>query len=330
MKWYLAFTLPLLGLAATACGGRGAGDPTSTVSAEASPAAESATGSAGTPTPVATTRRVAVGISHGSLEFEGQRRTYRLFIPSGTSGGQKLPLVVGLHGGLGSGDQFAENSRFEKLAETEKFVAVFPDGIGRTWNGGNCCGGAVRQDIDDTGFLAALIERLASELPVDRGRVFMAGHSNGGMMAFRFGCEQPELVLGVAPVAGSLELPLCESDGKTNLLAIHGDADQSHPIEGGSGPRSIAGVDFVSMADSMAHWTRAKGCGPERVSPGDPVTTHAWDCPDGTVARLLVVAGADHPWPGGVGGRTSAQERTSGAMDATEVAWEFFKNLRSR
>ncbi|MEO0760633.1 MAG: hypothetical protein AAFZ09_02320, partial [Pseudomonadota bacterium] len=38
-----------------------------------------------------------------------------------------------------------------------------PEGIGRTWNGGVCCGEASTSDVDDVGFTAAMIDALQAE-----------------------------------------------------------------------------------------------------------------------------------------------------------------------
>jgi len=269
---------------------------------------------------------VTPGASRGELKHDGATRTYRLFVPEGIAGGERVPLVVGLHGGLGTGEQFADNSQFEKAAREHGFIAVFPDGVGRTWNGGNCCGQAARNDVDDVGFLAALIEALSARLPIDRERVFMTGHSNGGIMAFRFGCERADLVAAIAPVAGSLEVPKCEPSRGVDLLAIHGDADQSHPLNGGQGPRSIAGVDFVSQARSLELWTAGMKC-PDAPTPRPEgaTTTTTWSgCRDGAGARLMIVHGADHPWPGGVNPPPIVRAETSKAIDATAVITQFF------
>lgn len=268
------------------------------------------------------------GTSHGTLQYGALTRTYRLFVPRGLVAGQRVPLVVALHGGLGSGDQFADNSRFEQLAEAEKFVVVFPDGVGRTWNGGGCCGQAATRNIDDVGFLAALIQSLERDFPVDATKVFMTGHSNGGIMSFRFGCERPDLVKAVAPVAGSLETPGCKPSRGTSLLAIHGDSDQNHPLEGGKGSRSIAGVPFTSMAESLSLWTAGMKCAPPKRSVSGDVATTDWSgCRDGAVARFVVIAGADHPWPGGAARNESLEGRTSTALDATAEVWKFFVSL---
>jgi polyhydroxybutyrate depolymerase len=88
-----------------------------------------------------TTAAAPLGATHGTLRVGGIAREYRLYVPESSA---PLALVVALHGGLGSGDQLAETSQFEPLAERERFAVVFPDGVGRTWNAGSCCGGASR------------------------------------------------------------------------------------------------------------------------------------------------------------------------------------------
>lgn len=284
----------------------------------------------GKPTATPTPRRLQfdTGTTTGTIRHDGLERSYRLFVPEGARADSNLALVVALHGGLGTGDQFAENSRFEDTAATEGFVVVFPSGVDRTWNAGACCGGARRKDVDDVGFLAALIEHLAATLPVNRERVFVTGHSNGAMMAFRFACERSEMVAAAAPVAGSLEIPVCAPETGVDLLAIHGDSDRNHPIEGGEGTRSISGVSYVSMEESMRRWTAGFGCmgAPSTASEGALTTTTWSGCAGETTASLVVIAGADHPWPGGVmpARATALQGVPSQELDATRAAWEFF------
>jgi hypothetical protein len=111
-----------------------------------------------------------------SLTHNGAERSYRLYIP-GSLTEAPVPLVIGLHGGFGSGEQFARTSRFDDAAESGRFIAVYPDGLGvvNTWNGGRCCGYAARQDVDDVGFIAALIDELSSRYPIDPGRIYATG-----------------------------------------------------------------------------------------------------------------------------------------------------------
>jgi polyhydroxybutyrate depolymerase len=281
---------------------------------------------AGSPNPALPT-----GVSHGTLKAGGVERTYSLFVPSGLAPAGSWSLLVGLHGGLGWGDQFAANSQFEASAAREGFIAVFPDGLQNTWNGGACCGFASRTRVDDVGFLAVLIQDLEARLPIDKTRVFMTGHSNGAIMAFRFGCERADLVKAIAPVAGSLEVPDCKPSRGVSLLAIHGDADQNHPINGGQGPRSIASVPFTSMETSLALWARGMTCPAGTYSTAEgAITTTAWaGCRDGAEMRYIVIAGADHPWPGSKPNPLNPnQGAVSQALNATETIWKFFSELK--
>ena len=126
-----------------------------------------------------------------------------------------------------------------------------------------------------------------------------------------------------------LEIPKCQPTRGTSLLAIHGDADQNHPIDGGEGDRSIAGVPFVSMDDSLSRWTGGMQCeaNPSHSTSGALTTTLWKGCRDGATATFIVIADADHPWPGGVA-RAGVQDRVSDKLDATLAVWSFFKTLR--
>ena len=65
----------------------------------------------------------------------------------------------------------------------------------------------VADHIDDVGYLESVIDAVGNLYPVDRSRVFLTGHSNGGMMTYRFACEHPELIAGAASVAGTMLTP---------------------------------------------------------------------------------------------------------------------------
>ena len=325
LKSVAALALALL--LATACG-RG-GDTTSPASPAPSepPAASPSLSSAPAASPTAVP--LARGASTRTFRYGGLDRSYRLYLPSAASlPGASLPLVVALHGGLGTPDQFAATSRLETLAESEGFIAVFPAGIERTWNGGACCRPASALRVDDTGFLAALVQDLQASLPIDAKRVLVTGHSNGAIMAFRLACERPDLVDAVVPVAGSLEIDRCQPSVPVPLLDIHGDADRNHPLAGGQGDRSVANVDFRSTSDTMAMWTAAIGCAATPISATTgPLTTTSWSgCRGGVRTELVVIAGADHPWPGSLG-RSAAGGEPSQALDASRAAYQFLLDV---
>ncbi len=273
---------------------------------------------------------VTPGAFSGTVTVDGRDRTFRLYVPSTLPESEAVPLVIGMHGGLGSGEQFARDARFDEQAERGRFIAVYPDGTGRgplglrTWNAGTCCGTAVEQQVDDIAFIGALLDHLAARLPVDAARVFVVGHSNGAMMALRLACEMPARIAAVASVAGSLEAP-CDAREPVSVLSIHGDADESHPLEGGNGRRALTDVEYASVADTLARWRELNGCSGEGESTVDGrLTTVTWaDCQDRSRVVSMVIAGGSHAWPGG---RDTGPLRAepSDALDASTAVWDFF------
>jgi polyhydroxybutyrate depolymerase len=251
-----------------------------------------------------------------------------------------------LHGGGGSGDQFARASGLGELAEARGFAVVFADGVAlkpvnlktelRTWNAGRCCGPAVREAVDDVGYLAALIDQVRAQIGVLDLRIAVVGHSNGAMMAWRIACERPDLVDAAAAVAGSLEvadLDSCAAEPGVSLLVIHGTADRNHPLEGGKGS-GVAGVAFRSVAESVGAWGRAHDCaggagGEPIVNHEGPLTTTSWSgCTDQTVIEQIIVDGAEHPWPGANGEAVSALSGVpSQDLDASSTVWDFVRSV---
>jgi len=74
------------------------------------------------------------------VEVKFEERYLNVYVPSNTNG--KIPMVVELHG------QFTDpsflyhlGSHMDELAEEHGFVAVWPKGVGKSWNpGALCCG----------------------------------------------------------------------------------------------------------------------------------------------------------------------------------------------
>src|SRR5262249_49316258 len=126
-----------------------------------------------------------------SMQSGGRTRTYRIYVPVRVA--RPAPVVLVLHGGggSGSGQELVTLGGFNRIADREGIIVLYPDGVGRSWNDGrsDVRARAFQEQIDDVGFLEALLERVAAAHPIDRRRVFATGMSNGGFMAFRLACE---------------------------------------------------------------------------------------------------------------------------------------------
>jgi len=269
---------------------------------------------------------------------DGRQRHFRVYLPSQLPEGRPVPLLLALHGGLGSSDQFAVNSGFDELAESNGFIVVYPDGIRavpdrpgfQTWNGGYCCGPAARQNVDDVGYVRFLIVLLSKRYPIDSSRVFAAGHSNGAIMAYRLACEMSDLVVAIGVQAGSSGTEDCRPALPVSVLHIHGLSDTNHPIDGGRGT-GVSGVEFRSGRDAVRTMATLDGCSSDpdfaTLRPNPDVEISTWsDCDSGVEVRLITVEGATHAWmghPGISSGSSALVGEPYLEFDSSRAIWSF-------
>lgn len=267
----------------------------------------------------------------GSMRWEGRTRTYRVFVPATYTPGTEVPLVVGLHGGFGSGDQFRRDNGLNRALNTRGMLGVFPDGVAgpargiRTWNAGNCCAYSQAADVDDVGFIGALVARMQRRYDVDPLRIYALGHSNGAMMSYRLACELPGLFAAIAPVEGAIDNTRgCQPRHRMNVLIIHGLRDRNVPYRGGIG-EGYSQVDYASVAEAVDRWRRINHCeGPSLVTiDGDLRTKDAQGCDPHGAVRLQSLADGNHEWPGGAD-RAYIAGSPSDALAATPTALDFF------
>jgi len=266
------------------------------------------------------------GRSTHTLEHDGVARTYLLYVPASPPRGP-VPLVVALHGGFGTGASALRQGGWEAAADRHGFVVVAPDGLTRSWNAGFCCGPAMRNDVDDVGFVLAVLDDVEATLRIDPRRVYATGMSNGAMMAYRLGCEASERFAAIAPVAGTVVVPSCSPTVPVALLHIHGLTDRNVPFDGGLPTKTFQPdpPTYPPVRDGVETFVRADGCRAEpEVTTRDVVTTERWrGCDDRTAVKLITIADGGHSWPGGT--RMAALlDPPSDALDATTVIWRFF------
>ena len=268
----------------------------------------------------------AQGLQHREIDVNGVGRRYRLFVPPTVDGKKAAPLTLVLHGAGNDVESTAKTTQFERIASSEDFIVAYPEGLNRYWNGGFCCGSASADGVDDVAFLAAVIAEVKAGYAVDAARISMVGVSNGGIMAYRFGCERAELVTAIVSVAGAMRLEQCRPARPVSLLEIHGTADRSVPFNGGAvQPRSALAKEPVPSTTAVVeHWAAANGCPstPETRNDGPVVATTWNNCRASTTVQLLAIGGAGHTWfAPGLG-------PANGAIDATTVITAFLGRLQ--
>jgi polyhydroxybutyrate depolymerase len=206
------------------------------------------------------------------------------------------------------------------LANGERFVVAYPDGVGRAWNVNGCCGRPARQNIDDVGFISGVVSNIAANVAIDPARVYATGISNGGMMAYTLACNT-DLFAAIGPDAAT-QLDSCASPRPTSVLHIHGTADHMIRYDGGPGI-GVARIDGPPVPDVNAFWRNVDQCATPAVITDGPVSTSSADCADGRGVALITIDGAGHQWPGSQPVRDGA-DPPSPALNATTALWSFF------
>lgn len=302
--------------------------------------------------------------SRETVEWQGERRDVYIHVPDNVAIVEKLPVVLVLHGGGGNASGMRQMTGMDDVADKNGFIAAYPEGNSapimdklRTWNAGKCCGYAASHNVDDVGFIGAVIDMLAKKYKADTDRIYATGHSNGGQMSYRLACEMSGRIAAIAPNAGQRVLDDCHPKRAVPVMDIHGTADPCARFDGGEkcgGCFSSAfGGLFKGKNDqwpckSVRHVLREhaaiNGCEPvtDVTLQKGAVTCEKFQCPQNAGVALCAIEGAGHVWAGqhDRGPAVCAQEPEKKIctryseivgpayrdMDAGEIAWDFLRH----
>jgi polyhydroxybutyrate depolymerase len=275
-----------------------------------------------------------------SMNHDGLQRQYMVHVPRRYRGDQATPMLLALHGGGGNMDYMADDKNYGLISASEKagYIVVFPNGISpvrsgmlATWNAGNCCGSARDKNIDDVGFLKAVVVRVSQQAKIDPRRIYSTGMSNGALMSYRLACETPGMIRGIMAVAGTDNTKSCTPKTPVAVLHIHARNDDHVLFDGGAGPaaRDPSKVtDFISVPATIAKWV---GLNRAATTPARVLTVAGAYCDlhaasaNGAPVKLCVTDTGGHSWPGGT--KTRASEPPSQAIIANDMMWAFFQSL---
>jgi polyhydroxybutyrate depolymerase len=276
------------------------------------------------------------------LASKGVEREYLLHIPSQLPVEQPVPLVFVFHGGGGTAAGMMALSRFNAVADREKFIVAYPQGIGRSWNDGRITqvSRAHRDNVNDLAFVDALLAHLSRQYRIDPKRIFATGISNGGIFSHYLAANRAERIAAIAPVAGGVAQPVAQTfhpAAPVSVLIIQGTADPLVPYAGGRiADRNGRDRGSVIATDAAVNlWVRANASHPQPETstlpdrdPTDGCRTQVFAWKGGTAGSevwLYRVEGGGHTWPGGV---QYLPQRFIGRATKdfdSDAIWEFFK-----
>ena len=172
------------------------------------------------------------------IEVEGETREYLIHIPNSYDTTKSVPILLNFHGFGGSASDYMQEADMRSLAEADTFILIYPQGSYLNgFSHWNACpiGGDNKSDADDFGFVEDIIDEISSQYNVDMERIYAAGYSNGGMMAYGLANYKSDLIAAVASVSGVM----LDCTGPTShpmpVVHLHGTSDGVLPYNGGDG-----------------------------------------------------------------------------------------------
>ena len=265
-------------------------------------------------------------------------------MPSGYDGNKPAAIVVMLHGGGGTARATMLETGWAAKSDREGFLVAFPEAVPadpskpgkfsgnpQTWNDGSGRFISSKLQIDDVGFINAVLDDISARCNVDQRMIFITGFSNGASMAFRTGLELSGRVASIAPIAGHLYIQGAKLPNPVSLLSIYGLNDPLNPAGGGNVVHFLLGdLGYrPPLEDSITNWAGLLGCKgrPSTILDANGVKGYKFGpCDGGSEAVYYTVEGMGHTWPGG---KSTLPEPVVGKVtdkiNADDVIWEFFK-----
>ncbi len=272
-----------------------------------------------------------------SITVDGLKREFITYIPAGIRNQDKPPIIISLHGRLGTAAGQMKFADFKPVADREKVIIVCPQGIDRSWNDGRGTP-ANAKGINDVKFIDQLINYIINTYHADVARIYVTGMSNGGFMTSRLACELNNRIAAIAVVAASMDEDLGYQPSKPiPAMYIQGTKDPLVPFTGGQMKKGAGGTIY-GHEELLKKWAATDNCNtkplitnmPVKVNDGTSVIKEEYINPANNlkVTGFTIVDGG-HTWPGGsqylpkfiIGPVTKN-------LDACEEIWKFFKQNR--
>ena len=258
----------------------------------------------------------------------GKERPAQVQIPANYTPTERYPVIVVLHGYQANGEIESLYLGLNRRVDESQYILVMPDGTPnangvRFWNATPaCCAKSAQVDdnagvdysqIDDVTYIRDLIEEATATYSIDTSRISLFGHSNGGFMALRMACESSDIIASVISLAGSTfeEATSCTpATHPVNILALHGDADETVLYEGGT----FEGSSYPSATETVSRFAQLAGCNSgnsiasenldiDGSIAGAETTVRSYtDCSEGVDVELWSIVGGAHiplPWSAG-------------------------------
>ena len=209
------------------------------------------------------------GMTRHYEEVGGWMREWYVYAPE--SIGENAPVVFANHGYTLNGAVYSGQTDWSKVAEQEKFIVIFPSAInGNISDNGNAPWPAwnIALDpsrMDELEFFRYMLEDVAKDYSIDRGRVYATGHSWGSQMTHVLAVNEPEMFAAVAPLSGFVfnsavfeQLAAAQAEENFTGVPVYMAAGTEGGTEWAICPVPL--TESNSSGQTLAAWFTLNGC----------------------------------------------------------------------
>ncbi len=161
-------------------------------------------------------------------------RHYRIRLPEGFSGNEKISAIVFAHGYRGNARGMMRNKSMAEMAQKLGVALISTKSYEDDWRIPGVPRNTGTDGLIELTYFDAVVADVTSRYPIDKNRMMMSGFSAGGMMVWNLICHRSELFAGFAPMAGTFWEPeptTCDTP-PANVVYIHGQTDKIVPLMG--------------------------------------------------------------------------------------------------
>ncbi len=214
-------------------------------------------------------------------------RWYGVVRPLGREHEAGRPVLIWLPGYGGTADGDLNYFQHYLSADSAGFFTVYAEGHQRRWNSGITTGSDYQTPtVDDVGYLSSLIDTLRAHYAIDTNRVYVAGFSNGGFMAYRLAARLSHRLAGIVSVGARLPNSAAleyATSARIPMMIANGTADATVGYDG-------AHANWWTVTSTVQFWRDKNNA----ASMSEQQTFNAV-AGDGTSITRSVY-GADLPW----------------------------------
>lgn len=272
------------------------------------------------------------GVTYQSIEVDGKKRDYILYLPKNLS--ENAPLVFVCHGYSDHAENMMTDISMNSIADEKGFAICYPQGLkdnsGKTfWEVGYSF--TKSSGVDDVKFLSTLAAHLQYNYHLSKENTFVTGMSNGADMSIVLACKAPEIFKAVAPVCGSLMKSVYELSRLSTpipVFMVNGTRDETTWWEGDMTNNQGYGA-YLPTLETFNFFVKKNKC--QTVVIDTLPNTNLKDISfvisekhtngiNGNQVWLYKVVNGGHDWPGAYGNMD---------INTSREVWNFFSHFVS-